>query len=164
MNRLNGAKKVGKFSVTFDVANDTDIANVQAGKLAPDKIRRQTIKGIVDCGATMLVLPQSIANQLGLRVVDKIGVRYADGRKATRSVMGTVNVVLLGRQTTLSALIEPHRRTALIGAIVLEALDLLVDCKHQRLVPRNPRQVVHEIEDLFVAAIHATLMRNTSSH
>jgi len=146
MNRLNGVQKAGKFSVTFDVANDSDIANAQNGLVAPEKVRRQTIKGVVDSAATSLVLPQSVANRLGLRVIDKVGVQYADGRRATREVVGGVNVVLLGRPTIVSALVKPHRRTALIGAIVLEALDLLVDCKHQRLVPRNPRQVIHEIE------------------
>ena len=35
---------------------------------------------------------------------------------------------------------------ALIGAIVLEDLDLLVDCTNQRLVPRDPKYVVSEIE------------------
>jgi hypothetical protein len=29
---------------------------------------------------------------------------------------------------------------------VLEDLDLLVDCAHQRLVPRDPRFVISEIE------------------
>lgn len=29
---------------------------------------------------------------------------------------------------------------------VLEALDLLVDCKHQRLVPRDPSGPIYEIE------------------
>jgi hypothetical protein len=38
------------------------------------------------------------------------------------------------------------RKTALIGAIVLEQLDLLVDCTHQRLVPRDPRYQIVEIE------------------
>lgn len=35
--------------------------------------------------------------------------------------------------------IMPKREDALIGAIVFEALDLLVDCKRQRVVPRDPR-------------------------
>jgi hypothetical protein len=41
---------------------------------------------------------------------------------------------------------EPNRETALIGAIVLEDLDLLVDCTAQRVVPRDPRGAIYEIE------------------
>ncbi len=36
--------------------------------------------------------------------------------------------------------------TALIGFMVLEALDLLVDCQQQRLVPRDPSGPIYEIE------------------
>jgi len=36
--------------------------------------------------------------------------------------------------------------TALLGAIVLEDLDLLVDCSTQKLVPRDPRGALYEIE------------------
>jgi hypothetical protein len=34
----------------------------------------------------------------------------------------------------------------LIGAIVLEALDLLVDCRTQTLRPRDPKEIIAEIE------------------
>jgi hypothetical protein len=42
--------------------------------------------------------------------------------------------------------VEPDRDTALIGAIVLGDLDLLVDCKNQRVIPRGPRIAIYEIE------------------
>jgi hypothetical protein len=35
----------------------------------------------------------------------------------------------------------------LLGAIVLEALDLLVDCRKQRVVPRDPRGAVYELNE-----------------
>ncbi len=41
---------------------------------------------------------------------------------------------------------EPKRETALIGAIVLEDLDLLLDCVGQRVIPRDPRGAIYEIE------------------
>ena len=36
-----------------------------------DKVRRQTIAGVVDPGAAMLVLPQSVVKRLGLRLKGK---------------------------------------------------------------------------------------------
>ena len=53
---------------------------------------------------------------------------------------------LLGRDSTFTAISEPKRDTALIGAIVLEDLDLLVDCAAQRVVPRDPKGETFEIE------------------
>ena len=38
------------------------------------------------------------------------------------------------------------RSDALLGAIVLEELDLLVDCTTQSLHPRDPDMIVTEIE------------------
>jgi hypothetical protein len=52
----------------------------------------------------------------------------------------------LGGRGTFTTVVEPKRKTALVGAIVLEDLDLLVDCQRQRVVPRDPRGAVYEIE------------------
>ncbi len=73
-------------------------------------------------------------------------VRYADQRSATRPVVEEVRLELLGRHGTFSAIVEPDRTTALIGAIVLEDLDFLVDCTTQQLTPRDPNRIVSEIE------------------
>ena len=43
-------------------------------------------------------------------------------------------------------MLEPDRTTALVGAIVLEDLDLLVDCSKQRIYPRDAEGIVAEIE------------------
>ena len=50
------------------------------------------------------------------------------------------------REGVFNAVVEPDRQSALIGAIVIEDLDLLVDCVTQQLVPRDPKQIVSEIE------------------
>jgi predicted aspartyl protease len=141
-----GEKPMGKFSVQFDIANYIDLGMAQRGHISADQVRRQTITGVVDPGAAMLVLPQSVVKQLGLRLKGKTRVRYADHRSKERWEAEGAYVELLGRSDTFSAVVEPKRDTALIGAIVLEALDLLVDCRQQRLIPRDPRGPVFEIE------------------
>lgn len=144
--RAKGANGVGRFAVQFDVANYGDLVAARRGFAEADKVRRLTIPGVVDSGAARLVLPQAVARKLGLPTGDPVGVRYADGRRATRGTAEGVYVELLGRHGTFTAIVEPKRRTALIGAIVLEDLDLLVDSTKQRLVPRDPRWVINEIE------------------
>ena len=44
---------------------------------------------------------------------------------------------MAGRESVFNAIVEPDRESVLIGAIVLEDLDFLVDCVGQRLVPRR---------------------------
>jgi predicted aspartyl protease len=144
--RVKGANGVGRFSVEFEVANNDDLALVRRGLLEPDQVRRETIQGTVDSGAIKLVLPQTIVKRLGLPLGDKVKVRYADGRRAQRREIKGVFLQLLGRDGIFTAMSEPKRETALIGAIVLEDLDLLVDCVAQRVIPRDPRGAIYEIE------------------
>jgi predicted aspartyl protease len=144
--KAKGANGVGRFAVEFEVANHGDLVKAREGLIEPQKVRRTMIAGLVDPGATRLVLPEAVAKQLGLRSMGKVKVSYADKRTATRAAVEEVYVQLLGRHGVFTAVVEPKRSTALIGAIVLEDLDLLVDCTRQCLVPRDSRYVVNELE------------------
>jgi predicted aspartyl protease len=141
-----GNAKVGRVSIEFVVGNYMDVELAKDGKLDPAKVRQVTIPGIVDSGATRLVLPESLAQQLGLRAKGKTKVTYANGHTELRDVVGGVYVKLLDRDGDFSAVVEPNRQTALIGAIVLEDLDFLIDCGKQKLVPRDPEVPISEIE------------------
>jgi hypothetical protein len=141
--RQNG---VGRFSVDLEIANYQDLSLAQRGLLAADRVRRETVRGIVDSGAAKLVLPADLVKRLGLPLGTSVQVRYADGRKARRRRAEGVYLELLGRHGTFTAVIEPNRQTALVGAIVLEDLDLLVDCVSQQVMPRDSRGEVFEIE------------------
>jgi predicted aspartyl protease len=143
---LREIKKMSRFYVTVEVANNDDLAAARRGDLAPEKVRRVTLQGLVDSGASRLVLPKKVVEQLGLRVTEYVKVTYADRRSAKRPVVQGVHVTLQGRDSIFKAMVEPKRETALIGAIVLEDLDFLVDCEKQQLVPRDPRFIVSEAE------------------
>ena len=137
---------MGRFAVELKVSNNQDVHLAAHGVLAPDKVRYAVLRGIVDGGAAKLVLPASTAEQLGVPTMGEATVRYADQRTSTRPVVEEVRLELLGRHGTFSAIVEPDRTTALIGAIVLEDLDFLVDCTKQQLTPRDPNRIVSEIE------------------
>src|SRR5947209_928459 len=116
--RTKGASGVSTFAINFDVANNVDQALMESGILEPAKVRRVTIPGVVDAAASRLVLPEKIVKQLGLLESGKVKVRYADGRNATRKAAEQVYVEILGRHGVFTAIIEPKRKAALIGAIV----------------------------------------------
>jgi len=145
MNRIIG-EKMGRFNVEVELSNFRDVDDARHGRLDPAKIRRMKLEGLVDPGATRLVLPEKALKQLGLEATDKIKVTYADRRSVTRPVVEGVYLTVQGRHGTFNATVGPKRETALIGAIVLEDLDFLVDCKKQRLVPRDPDIVISEEE------------------
>ena len=93
-----------------------------------------------------MVLPLTLVKELGLTFREaKTRVRYADGRRSLRNEVQGVHVDLQGRSGIFTAIVEPKRDSVLIGAIVLEDLDFLVDCKKLCLVPRDPEYVLSEI-------------------
>jgi predicted aspartyl protease len=142
----NQEQAMGRFSVEVELANNDDLARANAGDIPQDQVRRVRIRGVVDSGAIRLVIPPDVAQQLGLAISGKAKVRYADGRSADREIAQGIHLAYGGRESVFNAIVEPGRESALIGAIVLEDLDFLIDCGGQRLVPRDPKQIVSEIE------------------
>ena len=139
-------ESVGTFNVEFKVANGDDLALARRGLLPPDEVRTAGLSGLVDTGATRLVLPAWVVDQLDLPEQGTTRVRYADQRRAEKKVVGQVQLYLLGRSGTFTAVVEPDRKDALIGAFVLEELDLLVDPRLGRLIPRDPDMILTELE------------------
>jgi predicted aspartyl protease len=137
---------MGRFSVEVELTNNSDLTAADLGVIPPESVRRVKIRGVVDSGATRLVLPAIVADQLGLKASGTTNVRYADGRRADRAIVRNVQLSYAGRDGVFNAIIEPDRESALIGAIVMEDLDLLIDCTTQRLVPRDPKQIISEVE------------------
>jgi clan AA aspartic protease len=137
---------MGRFSVDLKLTNSEDILLAKNGLLRSDEIRQSTVRGVVDTGATQLVIPAAVAERLGLPETGEMRVRYADRRRETRKVVENIRVELLGRGFNFHAIVEPNRNTALIGAVVLEVLDFVVDCVAQRLYPRDPNRIIAEIE------------------
>lgn len=137
---------MGRFSVQFVIANNRDVIQAAPEVSIPQGVKHLVLSGVVDSGAARLVLPQRAADELRLQGHGETIVRYADGRRETRPVVSNVWLQLLGRDGVFSAVLEPDRQDALLGAIVLEELDLLVDCTTRTLRPREPDSILTEIE------------------
>jgi len=138
---------MGRFAVEIKLANSVDVGDARRGLIPPEQVRQATVRGVVDTGATRLVIPAGVVEQLGAREVGETQVRYASIlRTALRKLVDDVQVELLGRQATFRAAVESDRNSVIIGAIVLEDLDFVVDCSTQTLRPRDPKQIISEIE------------------
>ena len=48
---------MGRTTLAFSIANYADVVLARQGGLAPERVRRVTLNGIVDTDATRLVLP-----------------------------------------------------------------------------------------------------------
>ncbi len=112
-----------------------------------DPARSVEVDAVVDTGATMLVLPTETIESLGLRKFRDVRVRYANNTKESKSIYGVVTLEIDGRGGHFDVLEESPGSTPLIGQIVLEALDLIVDSKARRLTvnPESPDVPLLEI-------------------
>ena len=137
---------MGRPTVKFLLSNYSDIMAVDEGRLTPDRVRQIEISGVVDPGATNLVLPLNVVQLLGLPFDGKVSVTYGDRRSEIRDTVRNAHVRLCDRANVFQAMVEPNREDALVGAIVMESLDLIVDCRNLSVHPRNPNFIVTEVE------------------
>jgi predicted aspartyl protease len=78
------------------------------------------VEAVIDTGATMVVLPKNLVNELGLEKIEDVRVKYADGRVERKEIYGVVRLELKGRVGNFDVLAENEEAQPLIGQIVLE--------------------------------------------
>ncbi|MDZ7290063.1 MAG: clan AA aspartic protease [candidate division KSB1 bacterium] len=91
---------------------------------------------LVDTGAVMLMLPKDVVNKLGIAIIGKALVTLANEKPDEMDVAGPVSILIGDRKTHCDCLVGPILGEPLIGQLVLESLDLVVDAQRQLLVPR----------------------------
>lgn len=130
----------------LELANHRDQILADEGIKSADEVRSHELAGRVDTDAAKLVLPKAVTDALGLPKVGTTGVKFADGRRSTRDAVGEGWLRMQGREGVFTAIVEPGRDDALIGAIVLEEFAMLAGPVGGTCHPRDPNRVVSEIE------------------
>ena len=132
--------------MNVEVANYQEVVRAEAGDIPEADVHRAKVDGVVDTGASRLVLPQSVVDKLGLPIVGRTTARLADHSTIERDVVRYVWLRMLGREGVFTAVVEPNRDDALLGAIVLGELDMVADCVTGTCHPRDPHQLITELE------------------
>ena len=128
---------MGEIRASVTLENTSDRDRVYDGHGRAAEVRRTSVDGIVDTGAVDLVIPEELANELGLRHRRTRTVVYADERREERPV-GLVTIEIDNLSTEVACIIGPAGSQVLIGQVVLEELDLIADCRNRTLTPRDP--------------------------
>ena len=74
----------------------------------------------VDSGATMLVIPGWLQENLNFPVIRKQQVKYANEKLETKDVVYGVEIEVCDRKTVTTAVVARQKRYGLLGAIVME--------------------------------------------
>ncbi len=127
---------MGEVVVEIELENLGDGYLVDRGVIKGNEIRRLKIQGLVDTGAVRVMLPQDIVEELGLKTIGKVIVTYANEQKEERDIAGGLLLRIGKRSMNTDCIVGPPRSEPLIGQIVLEALDLIVDSVKKTITPR----------------------------
>lgn len=115
------------------ILTDIELANARDDDLLP-----MTVSALVDSGALHLCIPQHVATQLRLPVLDRREVTVANGESQTVDYVGPVRIRFANRQCLVGALVMGDQ--ALLGAIPMEDMDLVISPSRLSVTvnPNNP--------------------------
>ncbi|HDN81049.1 MAG TPA: clan AA aspartic protease [Chloroflexi bacterium] len=125
---------MGEVKVKVRLCNFGDLVLKEKG--LTEEVRSLEIQGLVDTGAVMVMLPQDMVEALGLKVNGKVIVTYADERKEERPIASGLLLKIGDREMLTDCVVGPPGSEPLIGQLVLERLDLIVDPVDKQLKPR----------------------------
>ena len=95
-----------------------------------------TLRCLVDTGATFTKIPLSLGQRLGLEVVGEVQIELSDGRVVARS-LALANAQLEGIRRPVLVTLAEDGALPLIGVTTLEYLGFKVDTITERLEPRT---------------------------
>ena len=134
---------MGKVTVKEVVLkNHRDENAVELGVWKADQVRTITLDMIADTGAVEVSLPHSMVEKLGLPFVKKVKGRSFDGQVRELNMYRDLSVYIMDREAIVYCIGIPEEKQkilppCLLGQIVFEQMNYLVDCRNQRIIP-NP--------------------------
>ena len=124
---------MGQVHVRVVLTNHREAVMARLGQLDASRVHRYETEALIDTGAVRSTIPAAVAERLGLFRLRKTEAKYADGRVEEVDMTEAVTVEILGRETEMNPMILGEQ--ILLGVMVLEGLDMMVDCNRNRLVP-----------------------------
>ncbi|MBI3919805.1 MAG: aspartyl protease family protein [Armatimonadetes bacterium] len=135
---------MGRITVDIKVENAGDFLQASQEQIPMTSVRRLEARALVDTGATLLCLPRSQIESLGLLKIDSRRVTTANGT-AERGIYSAARLTVLGRTCTLDVIELLEDTPPLLGYIPLENLDLVVDPTTESLRGAHGEEIVLDL-------------------
>jgi clan AA aspartic protease len=131
---------MGLIYAEIELINGYDLENARRNIIGEDEVKRMHVNALVDSGALMLCINESIQEQLQFPVDEKRKAETSDGRIVECDVVKGVELRFKNRKTTCRAMVLPGNSEPLLGAIPLEDMDVLIHPQRQELIvnPEHP--------------------------
>ena len=131
---------MGLVYADITLINSEDLILARRHIIGQEEIKEITISMLVDSGAYMMAINESIQEQLKLPIVDKRRAQMADGSIKEYDVVGPIEVKFKNRRCVVDAMVLPGENEPLLGSIPLEYMDVLIHPLRQELIvnPEHP--------------------------
>jgi clan AA aspartic protease len=134
---------MGTFTEEITLENSADRLFAEHGYIKESEIRVMKVQAMPDTGAWTLVINEEVCQQLGLAIDGETTSTLADGTVAQYKITAPVNIQWKNRSTKLPSVVIPDAKEVLLGALPLEAMDLLVDPVRKTLAGAHGDQPLH---------------------
>jgi clan AA aspartic protease len=133
---------MGLVYADIELINADDLALARRSILNKDEVKRMTVNMLVDSGAYMMAINETIQEQLQLPFKEKRKSIMANGSVEEHDVVGPIEIKFKNRSAVCNAVVLPGDNEPLLGAIPMEEMDVIIH-------PRSNELVVHPDHPYF---------------
>ncbi len=131
---------MGLVYADIEIINSDDLALARRSILNKDEVKKMHVNMLVESGAYMMAINETIQEQLQLPYKEKRKSIMADGSVVEHDVVGPIEVRFKNRTAVCNAVVLQGDNEPLLGAIPMEEMDVLIHPLRNELIvnPEHP--------------------------
>jgi clan AA aspartic protease len=136
---------MGLVKSTVELINLSDKHRAEEGDIKPEQVRKMSVNVMVDSGAVMMAINETIKNQLGLKVKERQSFSLADGQIVQLDVVGGLEIKFKNRWCETNAIVLKGNTEPLLGTVPMDLMDIAISPFDQTLDvnPKHPIKPQH---------------------
>lgn len=139
---------MGLIYADIEIINGDDLVMVRRHLMGEEEIKKMNLNALVDTGAINMCINENIQAYMQFPLIEHRRFVVATGEIKELPVVGNVEVRFKNRGTTCRAIVLPGDSEVLLGAIVLEDMDVIINARRQELDvnPESPDMALMKLK------------------
>ena len=131
---------MGMVYAEITLVNAVDLGMSERHLIDKDEVKQINVRMLVDSGAYIMAINESIREQLDLSFIEKRKAIMADGSVKEYDVVGPVMAKFANRTATCNAFVLQGNNEPLLGVIPMEEMDVMMHPQRQEQIvnPKHP--------------------------
>lgn len=131
---------MGLVYADIELINADDLALARRNIVNKDEVKSMHVNMLVDSGAYMMAINETLQEQLQLPFIEKRKSVMANGSVEEHDVVGPIVVKFKNRRAVCNAVVLQGENEPLLGAIPMEEMDVLIHPLRNELIvnPEHP--------------------------